>query len=617
MTESNRASGAGGTLEQAPAPFPTFAALEEAHVEFKKRFYPWDATVKTEPPSAAEVQAFIDRVAATGVVLRERPERRAAQSILDYWSTQLGNLVDANPSDMRPRSLAAYDASRVGRVVDEPVADPKQDGQARKVIRLAATARLYQDSGTPGFLLSGKALADARRFVNLDEDIASLVEASDRYIRRRRLTYAAAGIFGGLFVMVVTIAVIFSLLPYLKEQKILRMAGVRPDSEFLKDGLYSLSRYQKLMTVKDSIGLSLNVFYFKGIDVPDLNLMGSEFKYARFEAVKFHRAEIPYSLFNNSFIEGSEFNEANLVGSRFDESIIRSSSFVGAKLSSIVFIQSLLCGVDFSGSDLNDTSFFATSFDEQTRDSLATTAWWLASGWSWSQFTRLAERSGHRDLSTAKAFRDQLAIREEGVRRRAGAPIARAYDLGALALLRTKWGIDVRSTAAMPEGDAEFCARVATNTDVPATAEDATRTAICLMRSEPNSSFVRFLEGILGYVILHGRPLRDIPPEQLARAVSLLRGATAGWSKEDTNRHWLMFTYAAAQYLFWKQAGTGSSAQAIKDLQTVMDAGHIPTHELRHLIEVLRDQDRQGEFLDKVAEAIKARWPDTKEKSCS
>jgi Pentapeptide repeats (8 copies) len=615
-----------------PSPYPSFLALEQAHLGLRQRFYPVDPTSKVERPSAAEVQAFINRIVATGIVLSERVERRAAQSILDYWTTQLSSLDDVDARSLTPQLLAPYDAARAGQVVNDRAAtdsgraatESGQGEQAREIIRLAATARLYQDSGTPGFLLSGKALEVARKFVDLDEDIAALVAASDRQIRNRRRQIIGVGIGAAAAVAILFVSVFQYGIPHWKQRTIDGMAQARGksyDQKVIMTSLNWLSMYQPYMLAGASRDFPLNALEFVDIDIRNLRLVAPHFKYSTFRSTKFHRAELPYSVFNNSVIERAELFEANLEGSRFDEAIVRSSDFAGANLKGAVFTQSRLCSVDLSGADLDNAVFFAVSLDEKTRDSLAKTAWWLASGWSWNQFTKLNARTTDRDLSTAKAFRNQLVDHERGVRE-ARQPADRAYALGALALLRTKWGIGVRSNeghdaASTRTDDAAFCARTTSRADIPATVEGATRGAICLLNSEPDNSYIRDLEGMLGYAILQGRQLQDIPSDQLSRAVSLLERGTEGWNKEDINRHWLMFAYAAAQYMLWKRDGAGSKAKALADLQSVLDAGHIPTHELRHLGQALGDQEGQGEFLDRVATAVKGRWPDTTEKSCS
>ena len=85
--------------------FPSLASLRAAHNELLKRYR---ATGDT-PDTAAAIQDFIQRGRATGALLDAEADRWAAQTQLDYWSTQLyrpgQTPIDATLDDFDP-SLA-------------------------------------------------------------------------------------------------------------------------------------------------------------------------------------------------------------------------------------------------------------------------------------------------------------------------------------------------------------------------------------------------------------------------------------------------------------------------------------------------------------------------------
>jgi WD40 repeat protein len=93
----------------APAPFPSFAALQAAHADLLKRREDKQAT----PEFLAEIQAFIGRGRATGVLLDTDRDRWAAQSTLDYWATVLDratrNAPEATLADFDPDLAPALD----------------------------------------------------------------------------------------------------------------------------------------------------------------------------------------------------------------------------------------------------------------------------------------------------------------------------------------------------------------------------------------------------------------------------------------------------------------------------------------------------------------------------
>src|ERR1700722_15353275 len=97
MTNSN--SNLSGRESEISTPsYETLAALRNAHVTLKlSEGRPTEASAQG---SARErIMEFLLRAKGTGGFLSNPKERRAAQSILDYWSAALASMSDAKPDD--------------------------------------------------------------------------------------------------------------------------------------------------------------------------------------------------------------------------------------------------------------------------------------------------------------------------------------------------------------------------------------------------------------------------------------------------------------------------------------------------------------------------------------
>lgn len=176
MSASETAPGAALPADAPPSQgFPSLAALRLAHQGMLERQAGNDtAPPQTIPP--AEIASCLDRVRATGTILDDPEERRTAQRILDYWSADLlatGGASGAAAGSVQLAPLAPPvppDAPEGGGAIQSAE-------DARQYIRLSALARQWRDSGAPGYLLSGDALAEAERFER-DPDIAALIHSS-------------------------------------------------------------------------------------------------------------------------------------------------------------------------------------------------------------------------------------------------------------------------------------------------------------------------------------------------------------------------------------------------------------------------------------------------------
>src|SRR5262245_32020424 len=183
-------SAAGHANERSAVPFEGFEALRNAHLELMhKPSSPWPDS--DQPPRTTDqIREFVGRACATGIVIADRAERKAAQGILDYWSAELISAPGASPDDFSPVRLAQPDTTKAvmrSEAVAPPL-DPELQVRSREIIRLAAAARQYRDSGKQrGYLLFGSALKEASKYRNEDPNIAELIKDSEE--REQRLLW--------------------------------------------------------------------------------------------------------------------------------------------------------------------------------------------------------------------------------------------------------------------------------------------------------------------------------------------------------------------------------------------------------------------------------------------
>jgi len=199
---------ADGSVGEAQA-FPSMAALRRAHFNMRRLLSNGGKGGTETRPTAADIRALIERARATGAVLSDENDRKAAQGILDYWSTELVSLPGAGADDFAPALLTAFQPTRVAPPADEWTSSEElPEDESRKLIRHVATARMWIDSGRQfGYLLLDKAaIAEAARFRDVDPDVAELVAASEVALHLRRTK---------IFASIIVAAVVFALLVWI------------------------------------------------------------------------------------------------------------------------------------------------------------------------------------------------------------------------------------------------------------------------------------------------------------------------------------------------------------------------------------------------------------------
>ena len=168
----------------------SYSELSKQHQRFSKAH----AAARSGAPNTGDgkmtIQSFVDAAKESGSYISKEDERRAAQSILDFWSAELINSSSVDTKDWSPAVLKPYTGD------NDHFQDPEAQDispeialkrrQARELIRLSAVVRRWRDSGeSSDYLLSGTALDQAEEHMDLDPGIKALVLKS-RSLERRK-----------------------------------------------------------------------------------------------------------------------------------------------------------------------------------------------------------------------------------------------------------------------------------------------------------------------------------------------------------------------------------------------------------------------------------------------
>ena len=104
------------TAPVAPALFPTLIDLQEAHELLLQERDQWGDAAAAPPDFWTRVSAFVAHAQASGALLDLSRERRAAQSILDYWANALYRADQPTPA----ARLADFDPELAPELPAEP-----------------------------------------------------------------------------------------------------------------------------------------------------------------------------------------------------------------------------------------------------------------------------------------------------------------------------------------------------------------------------------------------------------------------------------------------------------------------------------------------------------------
>jgi hypothetical protein len=603
MTEvSDAVATAASPAEEAR--YQSFDELRKAHLELKQSLTSGDEDADR---IADQIRGFLAKARGTGAVLMDPSVRKAAQGIIDYWSAELAGQPDAKSDDFVPFMLAPADISTLPDAPpagDDEASAPNRDDQ-RTLIRLSGTARQWRNSGRqPGYLLTGGALAQARKFADQDRDLEDFVAASELFLERKkrfRIIVWTSGVTVVLVLLAIAGAIVgFGVFAnWLYKINTDYVANSETNKTDPSSGLKWLDRLQFALPPYDLSGMTR----LADVNAPGLRLYAPNFSSVEFVGARLSNARLPAASFSGgAFSFGGEtdndFGGADLRQAQFRNAKIAFTSFAGADLYRAVFDRAVLCNVNFTDANLRFASFWSARADAATEDSLKNTAWWQASGWRWNTIERLASHTPEEDairaarLKMTSGYRNDIDRPIAQLQNRLIEPLGRALALNDLAWTDAVWGIDVIAAK-----DPDPCG----GDGVPANGRHAIEKAVCLLgrlNSEGDkpgglTPLLLSLRDTLAYVLMQNRDMEGA----LAVFAQIGRDDPKFLEAPEVSFRFAIALYAAGQ----------DKAAAVARLEAaVHDGGYQPTHELH----TLRDNIFPYEDLKQpLKESANRQWP--------
>jgi uncharacterized protein YjbI with pentapeptide repeats len=640
-----------------PTLFESLETLQLAHTEFQQSQLANNSDPEHTDRKAEVIRSFIGRAQRTGNILTDRNERKAAQRIIDYWSSELVTLPRVTAKDFMPMLLEPPSSDRSAPSDTEP------GDRSRDIIRFGAAARLWRDSGKKhGYLLFGEALVQGAKFSRWDPDIAALVAASEeaqKSDRRGRIkTWATASLSCAVLLFVVLQAH-WVWIPEWSDKHVLRVNNALDYSTEPVDVQYAeiilpflialntgsllnrtgqltslrwLETYQPYMPPyqpnKPGRGApNFSRARLANLDLSQLKLYAPKFVEAELFYVTLNEANLPNVSFSDSRITESHFDRASLEFGQFARAEIQNTSFVRANLYRATFNQAALCKVNFSEADLRKTWFREVEFDKGFAPTFKGAPWWLALGWSRDQIEALSNQSSG-DVKDMASFQRDMKRTNDDLNATKPGTFDRAIALNVVAWTRATYG-DIPKTPVAPskieprclkegkldEQDQKVCGRCLTSDDIPDNALDSAEQAICIVKSlnrlEGENASYDALENVfkdtLAYVLMQ----RDNKEEMKKAAMylnAILNDPILQPPGESIFRNAVARFYLAPDQPDQKK----ETEEAIKQLKIAMGArDYVPSHELHTL-----NGQMQGEFWKELLGQIDTVNPAIKKKRC-
>jgi hypothetical protein len=627
MAELGQPVATGGVADAEP--FESLDAMQRAHAELKNSH-------RESALGPDDLRAFLRRAVATGRILTEPGNRREAQGIIDYWTSELVTLPGATAKDFMPMLLEQPRPVATASGTDAP------EQRSRDIIRFSAAARLWRDNGKKhGYLLFGDALVEGAKYSKWDSDIAALVAASQQARRKTRIRLAVSAAILGTAVGCVAFLLWAhsSLLPAWSDKHVLRVSSGVTDTStdvaevrrieiwlpFLIAFQGNSSTFDKTAQVTslrwlefyqpylppDRSDLNFSRATLSGLNLSKLKLYGPKFVEASLSQVVLEDAKLPSASFSDGFIERSAFKRARLDFSQFLRADIRNTTFAGAGLYRATFNEALLCHVNFSQADLRKAWFRDVKFGGDFAKEFTNAPWWLASGWNGNQIIELSKLK-HDDLRGNTAFTedikrdlDALAITRPGTFERAAA-------LNDLAWTHAIYGLDMKKTskasAAEPlpraclkpddlnEADQKLCDACLKADGVPDDALDAAEQAVCIMKflnlregSKGNyRSPEKNVKDTLAYLLMQRNGVKETN-EAVAYFDEILEDPSGGKDPAQAPEKESIFRNAVAQFYLAKKesdpdAQRAKTTKALAGLnKAIVEKNYVPSHELHTL----------------------------------
>jgi tetratricopeptide (TPR) repeat protein len=585
--------------------FDSLGELRDAHDSLRR-----GTTVSSEEPSQSSlrdrIRSFLSQAPHTGAFLNDPRERRAAQSILDYWSAELASLSDAKSDDFGPVLLDDFDPATTGH--DRNASSHQADkSDQRALIRFSAFAREWKASGEhPGYLLTGDAIAQATRFAGIDRGLDEFIEASaqaeERRARKARawLIVWATAATACVLCFAAFAAWKFWYLEKTKEKYISQLkSGDADQTEALK----WLDGYQAWLSPYDLSG----TLPLEGITLPGLRLYAPNFADVSFRKVSWPGAQLAGASFTQSqfsFADGKQPNDlrrANLRQAQFRSARIAFTSFSGADLYRAVFDRAMLCNVDFSGANLRSASFWAVTLDSETERTLRNTNWWQAVGWPWSEIQEIIQTEPQMPLKESEGFAADIQRGLNALQNAASGTPERALALNDIAWTRAVWGIDVSDGTAPASAQAASSSRGSDTCgggSVPADGRRAAEEAVCIatkLNADGGSyaELLATLQDTLAYLLMQSGEMS----EALKTFEEIRKSKPTFFDNGE-----ILFRYAIAQY-----AADQDQLGAIENFKDAIEKKRYqPTHELQTLKNHIFNVQ---EFVTPLKASIDKQWP--------
>lgn len=610
------------------------AAVRAAHLNLRR------ATADAAPDDKRrQIQDFLNEARNAGSCIAGISDRRDAQNILDYWSSELVSLRRSEPNpaadsrDFAAKLLAPFDPAHATEAERNSA---RSEAKQRELIRLSAYARQYVNSKEDaGYLLSGDALKDAARFRGVDKNIGLLVDRSEAAAGHRR--YAYVGNFGVMAALLLTFGVVIAVSYRIDTasysiatqnqasenttlRTIFRLIGGKTGPAF---DLRLLAWSQPVAQPYDLSGTD-----FAHFDLSGLRLHAPNFAGAKFRNVNLPKANLPAASFSESTFrfdgpEGrNDFSESDLVRNQFRNADVAFTSFQGSDLYRAVFDRAILCDIDFNGANLRSASFWATQVDSKTRDSLKNhAAWWLAVGWRWSEIERLVPSGEDDATETENAKKERLVSMRNslGFQKDFRAPreafeltspdtLERARALNDIAWTYAVWGLCIS------EPDSQWHSASCVEglpKDFPRSALEAAKGAVDFVtklndppgEKGPLAVFLANQQDTLAYILMQSGKISD--------AVKVFEDISKT-SRSTIESGETSFRHAIAQYAVAPNGPQRAERRddAVKLFEKALfEKRYQPTHELKTLNQYIFGSSGSPGFKRALQKSVETLWP--------
>jgi uncharacterized protein YjbI with pentapeptide repeats len=588
------------------------------------------STQTGERPTIDQIRSFLHNASTAGRWLKEKSERLSAQRMLDYWSGELAGRPDLTADDMRlPRLVRADGDDVAGSQPPEPRSTTETldsgrtspaievldhelgsyDSKAKDQIRLAATARLWKDTGKDGFLLvKDDVIKFANAYKDTDPNIKELVDASIAYRVRRIRQLIVATCVSAVCVAILAVMLYTTIFPAIS--RALQKEVVLWNKH--QDGQGKYLRYigwtQIFMSAGNPVTLSRS--YLTKIEEEGIGIVAPNFVRSKLDHVYFDRAEMVGAIFAEARMDGVRFLRSNLSFDTFNDTSFKNTSFAASQLYRATFDRAQFLSSSLNGANLLLASFRDTDLDRWTMESLRNTAWWLAVGWTSRQVKRLngLDQTG---LSQSPLYLELRHNKEFGAVNSPPASWERVMAMNDLAWTQAQWGVDLGQISAQVEQAGDCSETPAWVGGGNPTASSALSNAMCtmhgLMKSEDFNAQSQHIETLLsnigtvqstlGYVMLQLSDVNDAAA--LKRAVEVLEQADVhqnrGRSEVAAPNTRFMLAFAKAAYARALQ-DTELERDSLTRLGTTLRQDrYTPSHELHNLRKYFVSADGSGE----------------------